>query len=160
MNARHFFNCGRLHQGRYAVASAAYSKFPEADRTAAELKPEVKAALDKANAEADAVINCFARFVALKSDYPADVKQRVQGGLTELYKYRNNGSDAGLTKLIEDNKTSPTPVKMNPPVEPKPSTAEQKATDPNGSGQPAGAGKPAMSQPAAAAKPVTKKPRM
>jgi hypothetical protein len=152
-NARYFFNAGRLHQARYAAAAAAYQALPEADRTAPEPKPEVKAALDKVNAEADGVINNWARFMGLpKNDYPADVKQKVMTALTDLYKYRNNGSDAGLTQLIEANKTSPTPVKMTPPVEkPTSATAEQK---------PAADGKPAASQPAAAAKTVTKKPRM
>src|SRR5436309_3420181 len=35
-NARYFFNCGRLHQGRYATAAAEYQKLPEADRTTPE----------------------------------------------------------------------------------------------------------------------------
>ena len=154
VNARYFFNCGRLHQGRYAAAAAEYQKLPEADRTAAEPKPEVKAALDKVNAEADGVINCWARFMGLpKNDYPADVKQKVMTALTDLYKYRNNGSDAGLTQLIEANKTSPTPVKMTPPVEKPTAAADQKPAD-------AGA-KPGNGQPAAAAKPApAKKPRL
>ena len=154
-NARYFFNCGRLHQARYATAAAEYQKLPEADRTAPEPKPEVKAALEKVNAEADGVINCWARFMGLpKNDYPPDVKQKVMTALTDLYKYRNNNSDAGLTQLIEANKSSATPVKMTPPVEPKPPTAEQKPADQN-------VAKPGNgSVPAAAAKPVTKKPRM
>jgi hypothetical protein len=155
MNARYFFNIGRLHQARYAAAAAAYQALPEADRTAPEPKPEVKAALDKVNAEADGVINNWARFLGLpKNDYPEDVKQKVRTALTDLYKYRNNNSDAGLQQLIEANKTSPTPVKMTPPVEPKPQTADQKPAA-DGTMKPAANG-----QPAAAAKPVTKKPRM
>ena len=159
-NARYFFNTGRLHQARYAVAAADYQKLPEADRTAPEPKPEVKAALEKVNTEADGVINNWARFLALKSDYPADVKQKVQTALTDLYKYRNNNSDAGLQKLIDDNKTSATPVKMTPPVETKPATAE---ADPSGAktgALPPASAKPGMSQPATAGKPVSKKPRM
>jgi tetratricopeptide (TPR) repeat protein len=153
-NARYFFNCGRLHQTRYADAAKAYQALPEADRTAPEPKPEVKAALDKVNQEADGVINCWARFMGLpKNDYPPDVKQKVQTALTDLYKYRNNGSDTGLQKLIDDNKASPTPVKMTPPVEKPTTTAEQKPADQS-------AAKPGSGQPAAAAKPVTKKPRM
>jgi tetratricopeptide (TPR) repeat protein len=146
-NARYFFNCGRLHQVRYADAAKAYQGLPEADRTAPEPKPEVKAALDKVNAEADGVINCWARFMGLpKNDYPADVKQKVMTALTDLYKYRNNGADTGLAQLIEANKTSPTPVKMTPPVEQKPPTAEQKPADQS-------AAKPTNGS-------ATKKPRM
>ena len=139
---------------RYAVAAAEYQKLPEADRTAPEPKPEVKAALDKVNTEADGVINCWARFMGLpKNDYPPDVKQKVMTALTDLYKYRNNNSDAGLQKLIDDNKASATPVKMTPPVEQKQPTAEQKPADQNVT-------KPGNGQPAAVAKPATKKPRM
>jgi hypothetical protein len=122
MNAGPYFNCGRLHQGRYATAAAEYQKIPEADRTAADPKPEVKAALDKVNQEADAVINCWSRFLALaKTDYKEDVKQKVMTALSDLYKYRNGSTD-GLQKLIDDNKNSPTPVKMSPPVEKQPTT--------------------------------------
>lgn len=154
-NARYFFNAGRLHQARYAVAAAEYQKLPEADRTAPEPKPEVKAALDKVNAEADGVINNWARFMGLpKNDYPKDVKDKVMTALSDLYKYRNNGSEAGLQKLIDDNKASATPVKMPPPVEPKPSTAEVSPNAAKPGSMPAGMAKPVSGQPAA------KKPRM
>ena len=154
-NARYFFNVGRLHQARYATAAEDFQKrFTAEERSAPEPKPEVKAALDKVNMEADGVINNWARFLGLpKNDYPADVKQKVMTALTDLYKYRNNGSDAGLTQLIEANKTSPTPVKMTPPVEKPNQAADQKPADANGA-------KSANGQPAAAAKPATRKPRM
>ena len=156
MNARYFFNAGRLHQARYAIAAEEFQKkFTAEQRSAPEPAPEVKAALDKVNAEADGVINNWARFMGLpKNDYSPEIKQKVMTALTDLYKYRNNNSDAGLSKLIEDNKNSPTPVKMPPPVE-KPQAADQKpAGDGNGA-------KPGSTTPAAAAKPATptKKPR-
>ncbi len=153
MNARYFFNVGRLHQVRYAAAAEDFQKrFTAEERSAPEPKPEVKAALDKVNAEADGVINNWARFMGLpKNDYPADVKQKVMTALTDLYKYRNNNSTDGLQKLIDDNKNSPTLVKMPPPVEPKPQAAADQ--------KPAADGKPATGQPAAA-KPATKKPRL
>ncbi|HJQ25413.1 MAG TPA: hypothetical protein VKA60_15945 [Blastocatellia bacterium] len=157
MNARYFFNVGRLHQTRYATAANEFqTKFTAEQRSAPEPAPEVKAALDKVNAEADGVINNWARFLGLpKNDYPPDVKQKVMTALTDLYKYRNNNSDAGLQKLIDDNKTSPTPVKMTPPVEKPQAAADQKpAGDGNGA-------KPGSTTPATAAKPApTKKPRM
>src|SRR5436853_7160740 len=52
MNARYFFNCGRLHQLRYKTASDEYLTLREAERQAAGPKPEVKAARDQANAAA------------------------------------------------------------------------------------------------------------
>lgn len=132
MNAAYFFNCGRLHQDRYVVGAQKYQAFSQDDRTAAEPKPEVKAALDDVNKEADAVINCWARFVALKSDYSEDTRKKVNAALTDLYKYRHNDSIEGLQKLIDDNKTSPTPVSMTPPpVAPAAPPTTQKADDQN-----------------------------
>ena len=157
-SARYFFNCGRLHQDRYVAAAQKYQGFSQEDRTAADPKPEVKAALESVNKEADAVINCWARFMALKSDYSEDTRKKVMTALTDLYKYRHNDSTEGLQKLIDDNKTSPTPVSMSPPsAAPATPPTEQKASD-----QSAMSAKPgsATAKPAAApAKPNVKKPR-
>lgn len=156
MNAAYFFNCGRLHQDRYVAAAKKYQELPQEDRTAAEPKPEVKAALDEVNKEADAVINCWARFVALKSDYSKDTRDKVQVALTDLYKYRHNDSDAGLQKLIDDNKNSPTPVSMTPPpVAPAAPPPDQKASVQDAMSAKPGA-TPAKPAPA---KPNGKKPR-
>lgn len=153
-NAAYFFNCGRLHQDRYVAAAQKYQAYSQEDRTAAEPKPEVKAALDEVNKEADAVINCWARFVALKSDYSEDTRKKVSAALADLYKYRHNDSVEGLQKLIEDNKTSPTPVMMTPPAATAPAappSADQNAMSAKPGTAPA---KPA----AAPAKPNGKKP--
>lgn len=157
----YFFACGRLHQGKYAAASTEYFKFSDADRTAAEPKPEVKAALETVNKEADSVINCWTRFMGLTVDNKdwADTRSKVEGTLTELYKYRNNGSDAGLQKLINDNKNSATPVSMPPPAQPAPQ--QKPGEDQNAAKATGGAGKPGEPiKPAISAKPAaTKKPR-
>ena len=81
-NSAYFFHCGRIHNERYAAAAQKYDAaqkkvdaIPEADRSAAAPKPEVKAALDEAkaalaevNGQADAVINCWARFLGLTAE--------------------------------------------------------------------------------------------
>ena len=156
--ARYFFNCGRLHQDRYVAAAQKYQGFSQEQRTAAEPAPEVKAALDEVNKEADGVINCWARFLALKSDYSEDTKKKVMAALTDLYKYRHNDSTDGLQKLIDDNKTSPTPVSMTPPpAAPATPPADQKAVDQNSMGAKPGA---TQTKPSAApAKPNGKRPR-
>jgi tetratricopeptide (TPR) repeat protein len=78
-NPAFFFHCGRIHNDRYAAGAQKYEAaqkkvdaIPEADRNAAEPKPEVKAAVDEAKAaftlvksEAEAVVNCWVRYVAL-----------------------------------------------------------------------------------------------
>ena len=143
-NPAFFFHCGRIHNDRYAAGAQKYEAaqkkvdaIPDADRNAAEPKPEVKAAVDEAKAaftlvksEAEAVVNCWARYVALAQ--PSETRNTVQGVVTGLYKFRNNNSEEGLQKLIDDNKASPTPVKMTPAPEaatPKPG-ADASATAP------------------------------
>jgi tetratricopeptide (TPR) repeat protein len=142
MNPLYFFHAGRLHQEKYLAAAKKYQEIPEADREATPLKPEVKAALDEVNKQADGVINAWVRYLGLTADKPTtgDTRSKVEGVVSELYKFRNNNSTDGLAKLIEQNKTSPTPVNMTPPPEPAKTTAEQKPAE------------------AAATKPVSKKP--
>ena len=109
-NPTYYFHCGRLHNDKYAAAAQKYQAIPEADRDAAEPKPEVKAALEEVNKQADAVITCWARFLGLtadKKDYSADTRARIEKALTDLYKYRHNDSTDGLQKLIDQNKTTP-----------------------------------------------------
>ncbi len=149
-NATYFFHCGRIHNDKYNAAAQRYEAaqkkadaIPDADRNAAEPKPEVKAALDEAKAalaevkdQSEAVINCWARYVALTADKPSEARTTVLGVVTGLYKFRNNNSEAGLQKLIEDNRTSPAPVKWTPPVEP--ATQPKPAAEPNAVAKPNG----------------------
>ena len=119
MNATYYFNCGRLHQVKYAAAAQKYGSLPQADRDAADadMKPEVKAALDDLNKEADAVINCWVRFMGLTAtDMKGweSLRPQVQKTVTDLYKYRHNDSTEGLDKLIEQNKGA-SAVSMPPP---------------------------------------------
>jgi tetratricopeptide (TPR) repeat protein len=149
-NVTYFFHCGRIHNDKYNAAAQKYEAaqkkvdaIPDADRNAAEPKPEVKAALDEAKAafaevknQAEAVINYWVRYVALTADKPSEARTTVSGVVTGLYKFRNNNSEEGLQKLIDENKTSAAPVKMTPPVEapaqPKPAAEPNAAVKPNG----------------------------
>jgi tetratricopeptide (TPR) repeat protein len=149
-NTAFFFHCGRIHNDKYAAAAQRYDAsqkkvdaIPEADRNAAEPKPEVKAALDESKAaftevknQAEAVVNCWVRYVALTADKPSETRTTVLGVVTGLYKFRNNNLEVGLQKLIEDNRTSATPVKMTPPPEtpaqPKPAAEPNASAKPNG----------------------------
>ncbi|HEV8367555.1 MAG TPA: hypothetical protein VGQ39_06340 [Pyrinomonadaceae bacterium] len=100
-SARHFFNCGRIHQLLYLTAADEYRSFPEADRNAAQPKPRVKTILEKVQTEADGVIECWVRFMQLPdNDFALDVKKQVMTALTELYKYRHPDSPDGLLRLI------------------------------------------------------------
>jgi tetratricopeptide (TPR) repeat protein len=138
-NAAYFFHCGRINNDRYNVAAQKYEAaqkkadaIPEADRNAAEPKPDVKATLEEAKSalaevrsKAEPVVNCWARYLGLTTDKPSDARTTVQTVVSGLYKFLNNNSEEGLAKLIEANKTSPTPVKWTPPppqVNTKPET--------------------------------------
>ncbi|HLG16494.1 MAG TPA: hypothetical protein VJH03_18605 [Blastocatellia bacterium] len=113
--AFNFFKRGSLvYQNKYQTAVQKYFAFPDADRTAdaASTKPEVKAALDELNKQADAVIDIWARFMALtavKNDF-GDARNQVEKALTELYKFRHPDSADGLQKLIDQYRS------VNPPA--------------------------------------------
>lgn len=107
-----FLKQGALHQTKYQAAAQKYGSFPEADRTADPAKPEVKAALDELNKQADAVIDNWARFMgltAVKNDF-GETRSQVEKALIELYKFRHPESADGLQKLIDQYRAG------NPPA--------------------------------------------
>jgi tetratricopeptide (TPR) repeat protein len=154
-NAAYFFHCGRINNDRYNVAAQKYEAaqkkadaIPEADRNAAEPKPDVKATLEEAKtalaevrSKAEPVVNCWARYLGLTTDKPSEARTTVMSVVSGLYKFLNNNSEEGLTKLIESNKTSPTPVKMTVP--PPQATPTKPGTDAgNAATKPAAGKKP------------------
>lgn len=108
LNAFNYLACGSLHQAKYQAAAQKYQALPEADRTADPPKPEVKAALDEVNAQADAVIDCWARFLGLtaKNNTYGATRDQVLKAATDLYKYRHPDSPDGLQKLIDQYSNS------------------------------------------------------
>jgi hypothetical protein len=130
------FACGSLHQQKYASAAQKYQAFPEADQLAVnenkpEAKPEVKAALDEANKQADAVIECWARYVAItkdKHEYDA-VRGKVETELTKLYTYRHPDSPTGLQKLIDQYHSGSPPASSSTSAKPPESTAASAKPD-------------------------------
>jgi hypothetical protein len=99
-----------LRQAAYAEAAKAYNAIPDADRAAADTKPEVKAARDKINSEADGLIDVAARFVALAKvkGLPAATRDRVNQALEAVYKTRfpEDASLAGLQKILQQKESS------------------------------------------------------
>ena len=87
-----------FEQGPYKKLSTDYSKrFADQPET-----PEGKAALDNVYKVADRIIDAYARAVALAGNdaqyqaRKADWTKR----LTDLYKFRHDGSDAGLNEFV------------------------------------------------------------
>jgi len=72
---------------------------------------ESKAALATINAVMDKIIDAYARAVALASKDPQQTaaKNAWLARLTELYKFRHDGSDAGLNELISGVLATPLP---------------------------------------------------
>jgi tetratricopeptide (TPR) repeat protein len=72
---------------------------------------ESKAALATINAVMDKIIDAYARAVALASKDPQQTaaKNAWLARLTELYKFRHDGSDAGLNELISSVLATPLP---------------------------------------------------
>jgi hypothetical protein len=115
-DATNFLQLGIIHQARYGAAKQKFDALPEADRKAVEAKvadasapdpkPEVKAAIDEVNKEADAVIDSWAHFMALTASVKSTTRDQVDKALQELYKYRHNDKIEGLQKLIDQYKPS------------------------------------------------------
>jgi hypothetical protein len=99
-----------LRQTGYAEAAKAFNAIPEADRAAADTKPEVKAAREKINTEADGLIDVAARFVALAKvkGLPAPTRDRVNQTLESVYKTRfpEDTSLAGLQKILQEKEAA------------------------------------------------------
>ena len=90
-------------------AAKAFNALPEADRAAVD-KPEVKAAREKLNTEADHVIDVAARFVALAKvkGLPAPTRDKVNQTLEAVYKVRfpEDAALAGLQKILQEKEAA------------------------------------------------------
>ncbi len=102
--ARNLLSVVSLRQSKYGELAKAYNALPDADRAAPEPKPEVKAAKDALNAEADALIDSAAAFVAYgrSKGLPPATVDRVNTMLETVYKGRfpEDAALDGLKKII------------------------------------------------------------
>ncbi len=104
--ARNLLAILTIRQAKYGETAKAYNALPEADRAAAEPKPEVKAAKEALDADADLLIDAAAGFVAFgrTKGLPAATVDRVNSLLETVYKSRNPGDAAleGLKKKLAE----------------------------------------------------------
>jgi hypothetical protein len=102
--ARNLLAIVSLRQAKYGELAKAYNALPDADRAAAEPKPEVKAAKDALNVEADGLIDAAAGFVAFgrTKNLPAATVDRVNQLLETVYKGRfpEDATLDGLKKVL------------------------------------------------------------
>jgi hypothetical protein len=103
---QNLFRVLAIRQGDYSEAVKAYNALPEADRNAPEPNDAVKAGRDKINAEADALIDAAAAFVAFgrTKNLPATAVDRYNQLLESVYKSRFPEDTAldGLKKILAD----------------------------------------------------------
>jgi hypothetical protein len=109
------------------VAKDYAAKYPD---DASRQTPEGKAATDKLNAVTDRLIDAYAREVAYAGTDPknAPLKTRAMARLTELYKFRHDGSDAGLNEFIASVTSKPLPTLSST----QPSSTTSSAAQPAG----------------------------
>jgi len=101
LNARNTLGCGTLHKSKYDQAVVQYQALPEAARTSDPPAAEATAAIDLANREADAAIDCWARFMAVTVANPSEVRNKVEQALAALYQYRHPDEPQGYQALVE-----------------------------------------------------------
>jgi len=108
----YYFLAIAYESGPYKTMSAAfqtnYANKPET--------PESKAALEKLNVVIDRIIDSYARAISAAGTDPK-TEQNRKDWLTQLsnyYKFRHGGSDAGLTEFIAASLQKPLPPKPAP----------------------------------------------
>lgn len=105
----YYFLAAAYESGPYKTMSTAY-------QTAYANKPETpesKAALEKLNVVMDRIVDAYARAIATAGTDPKTEQSRKEwlAQLTNYYKFRHGGSDAGLTEFIAASMQKPLPPK-------------------------------------------------
>ena len=90
------------------MSQAYQAQYANKDETA-----ESKAALEKLNVVIDRIIDAYARAIAAAGTDPKTEQSRNEwlGQMTNYYKFRHGGSDAGIKEFIQGALTRPLPPK-------------------------------------------------
>ena len=105
----YYFLAAAYESGPYKTLSAAYQKeFADKPET-----PASKAALEKLNAVMDRIIDAYARAIASAGTDPKTEQSRKEwtAAMSNYYKFRHEGSDAGMTEFINAALQKPLPPK-------------------------------------------------
>ena len=105
----YYFLAVAYESGPYKTLSAAYQKeFADKPET-----PASKAALEKLNVVMDRIIDAYARAIAAAGTDAKTQQSRTEwlAQMTNYYKFRHGGSDAGLTEFIAAALQKPLPPK-------------------------------------------------
>lgn len=105
----YYFLAAAYEAGPYKTLSSSYqTQYAGKPET-----PESKAALEKLNAVMDRIIDAYARAIAASGTDPKTEQSRKEwlGQLTNYYKFRHEGSDAGINEFIAAALQKPLPPK-------------------------------------------------
>lgn len=105
----YYFLAVAYEAGPYKTLSADYqAKYANKPET-----PESKAALEKLNVVMDRIIDAYARAIAAAGTEPQTQQNRTEWTvkLSTYYKFRHEGSDAGMTEFINAALQKPLPPK-------------------------------------------------
>ena len=105
----YYFLAAAYEAGPYKTLSAAYqTNFANKPET-----PESKAALEKLGVVMDRIVDAYARAIATAGTDPKTDQSRKEwlAQMTTYYKFRHDGSDAGLTEFIASSLQKPLPPK-------------------------------------------------
>ena len=105
----YYFLAVAYESGPYKTMSAAYQKeFADKPET-----PQSKAALEKLNVVMDRIIDAYARAIATAGTDPKTEQSRKEwmAALSNYYKFRHGGSDAGINEFIAAALQKPLPPK-------------------------------------------------
>lgn len=90
LNAQNYLAIGLIYQVRYQEATTEFEKLPKEKQDDANL-PETKAALDKINAQADLVLDAWARFLVIPDSAKwGKTRADVETTVKDLYKFRHD----------------------------------------------------------------------
>ena len=106
----YYFLAFAYESGPYKTLSAAYqTTYAGKPET-----PESKIAIEKLNVVIDRIIDAYARAIAAAGTEPKNAQNRAQwlATLTNFYKFRHQGSDAGLTDFIASVLSKPLPPRL------------------------------------------------
>src|SRR5262245_52634387 len=105
----YYFLAIGYESGPYKTLSTAYqTNYADKPET-----PESKAALEKLNVVMDRIIDAYARAIATAGTDPKTEQSRKDwlAQMTNYYKFRHGGSDAGLNEAIQSALQKPVPPK-------------------------------------------------
>ena len=106
LNAQNYLALGVIYQMKYGAAAKKFEALPKEKKEADPPDAEAKAALDDVNAQADQVIENWARFLALEDSkkYGA-TRDNVDKAFTDLWKFRHEDKLDGKDEFINKFKS-------------------------------------------------------